>query len=143
GKFGASMQIKVPAEKEPIAVRNSARVVNFWIRKAVTGIITPLTSMKMGVSHCAVLAEMPRSRKNTGSAVASRVWFNMATNAPESRTASTTFRFTGRELSAPGMQFLSGVSSGGGRRPAVRDRRGEFMAAAPRTWKVYAAVAAA
>src|SRR5699024_11358358 len=117
--------------------------VNFWIRKAVTVIMTAWTSMKMVVSHRAVLAVMPRSRMNTGSAVASRVWFKLATNAPESRTASTTFRFTGRELLAPGMQFLSGFSSGGGRRPAVRDRRGGVMAAAPRTWKVYAAVGAA
>ena len=37
----------------PIAVKNKPLVVNFSMRNAVTGIMMPLTSMKLVVTHCA------------------------------------------------------------------------------------------
>ena len=81
--------------KSPIAVKNSVRVVNFWIRNAVIGIMIPLTSMKIVVTHCAELAVMSKSRMNAGNAVLSSVWFRMTMNAPETRVASTTLRLNG------------------------------------------------
>lgn len=82
----------VPAMKSPIAVRKSVRVVNFWMRNAVTGIMMPLTSMKIVVTHCASLAVIPKSSMNAGSAVLRSVWLRMMTKAPDSSTAMRMFR---------------------------------------------------
>ena len=82
----------VPAMKSPIAVRNSVRVVNFWMRNAVTGIMMPLTSMKIVVTHCASLAVIPKSSMNAGRAVLRSVWLRMMTKAPDSSTAMRMFR---------------------------------------------------
>ena len=84
-----------------MAVRKSPRVVNFWMRKAVTGIMMPLTSMKIVVTHCASLAVMPKSCMNAGRAVFRSVWLRMMTNAPDSRTPMTMLRLTGEWSSAP------------------------------------------
>ena len=87
--------------KRPIAVKNRPRVVNFWMRNAVTGIMMPLTSMKIVVTHWASLAVMPKSSMNAGSAVLRSVWLRMMTNAPDSRTPMTMLRLTGDWPSAP------------------------------------------
>ena len=94
-KTGARAQITVPIVNSPIAAKNSDRVVNFWIRNAVIGIMIPLTSMKIVVTHCAEFAVMSKSRMNSGNAVFSNVWFRMTMNAPETSVASTTFRLNG------------------------------------------------
>src|SRR5699024_3471461 len=98
-KYGAVAQIMVPSVNRHIAVRNSARVVNFSMRNAVMGIMIPFTSMKMVVSHWAELAATSKYRMNDGKAVFSSVWFKMTTNAPDTRTVSTTLRFTGGAVS--------------------------------------------
>ncbi|GIP64145.1 hypothetical protein J32TS6_27000 [Virgibacillus pantothenticus] len=49
-------QINVPTENVPIAVINNCLVVNVSIKKAVMGIIIPFTSIKIVVTHCAVLS---------------------------------------------------------------------------------------
>ena len=79
----------VPNAKMPIAAKNIARVVNFWIRNAVAGIMMPLTSMNSVVTHWAVFAVMPKSTMNAGRAVFSRVWLRM-TMKPLLRPASPT-----------------------------------------------------
>src|SRR5699024_2624947 len=88
---GEADRLTVTTTKMPIAAKNIVRVVNFWIRKAVAGIMMPLTSMNSVVTHCAVFAVMPKSTMKAGSAVFSSVWFRMMTNAPASRTDITTY----------------------------------------------------
>src|SRR5699024_4076314 len=56
GYTGAIAQISVPTMNSPIAVKKRPRVVIFWMRNAVTGIMMPLTSMKLVVTHCAAPA---------------------------------------------------------------------------------------
>ena len=73
GYTGATAQMTVPTRKMAIAAKNIVRVVNFWIRNAVAGIMIPLTSMNSVVTHWAVFAVMPKSTMNAGRAVFSRV----------------------------------------------------------------------
>lgn len=84
---GANAQMIVPVANKPIATKNRLRVENFPIKNAVIGIMTPLTSIKTVVSHCAVFAEMLKSSMICGKAVASRVWLRIATKTPAISTA--------------------------------------------------------
>ncbi|GIO20582.1 hypothetical protein J18TS1_36820 [Oceanobacillus oncorhynchi subsp. incaldanensis] len=70
-KFGEIAAINVPIVNNPIAVINNLRVVNLSIKKAVTGIIIPFTSIKTDCSHCAVLSLKFKSFMMGGSAVPS------------------------------------------------------------------------
>lgn len=71
--MGAIAHSSVPAMKSPIAVRKSPRAVNLLMRKAVTGIMMPLTSMNDVVTHWAALAVMLKYSMNAGNAVLSNV----------------------------------------------------------------------
>ncbi|MMZ65464.1 hypothetical protein D1872_278700 [compost metagenome] len=51
GKFGAIAAINVPDANRHMAVINSLLVENVSIRKAETGINTPVTSMNPVVNH--------------------------------------------------------------------------------------------
>lgn len=97
--------------KSPMAVRNRPRLVNFWMRNAVIGIMIPLTNMKLVVTHCASPAVMSKYFMKAGSAVFNRVWLRMMTKAPMIKTVSTALRFIGWELPESAGLFAPFVTS--------------------------------
>lgn len=88
GKFGAIPPRMVPTVKIPMALKNSCRVEKRSIKKAVTGIMTPLTSINTVVSHWAEFADTFISSMIGGIAVIISVWFNMVINDPASSKAA-------------------------------------------------------
>ena len=83
---GATAQKTVPTAKMAIADRKSCLDVKRSIKNAVTGIIIPLTSMKIDCSHWAVFSSTFKSFMIGGSAVPRSVWFKIVINAPKSKT---------------------------------------------------------
>lgn len=73
GKLNDKAQIRVPAVNKDIAAMNSFLVVNFSIKKAVTGIMIPFTSIKTVVSHWASPGVMFKSLMIGGKAVVNSV----------------------------------------------------------------------
>src|SRR5690625_8007920 len=102
-KCGATVHTTVPAVNRHIAVKNSARVVNFSMRNAVIGIMMPFTSMNIVVSHCAEFAVTSKYRINDGEAVFNNVRIKMTTRAPDTKTVRTNLRLTSGAVSGDGV----------------------------------------
>src|SRR5690625_7967944 len=83
----AIAKISVANANKLIAVKNSPRVVKRSIKKAVIGIIIPLTSIKIDCNHWTVLSLICKSCIIGGSAVPNNVWFKIVIKAPDSNTA--------------------------------------------------------
>ena len=92
GKLIPNIHINEPIIKKHVALKNKERNVKRSIKKAVIGIIIPLTSIKIVVSHCAVLLDIAKSFIISGSIVVINVWFSTPTKAPIITTAITRFR---------------------------------------------------
>ncbi|GAA6827335.1 hypothetical protein HpBTM60_37740 [Helicobacter pylori] len=88
-----------PIKKALIEKIYNGRVWNRSIRKAVNGIIIPLTNINPVISHWAVVSSIFNPVVIAGKAVLSKVWLSIATKALLSITKIIVFLFLGDIIS--------------------------------------------
>src|SRR5699024_10363761 len=105
-KSNAIAANNVPIVNTLMAVVNNCLVVYLSIKKAVTGIMIPLTIMKIVVSHCAVLALTTMSCIIRGMAVISVVCLSIEIKPPDK--SNMIMGFLLKELSIkPPLYFIA------------------------------------
>ena len=89
GYDGANPATKVPTANTNTALKYNVRVLRRWIKKAVSGTITPFTNMYPFVIHWPRAVEMWKSAMTCGKAVFINVWFKNPKKTPAIKMIKT------------------------------------------------------